>query len=217
MKIIGRSIGYGALIIAAATFIRAVFFAPESDYLATLIPASFTESSSTVATTIAHLTGKTVTPKPKIVIPDHPAHLEIPSINLKADVQEVGKNDKGAMASPTNFKDVGWYKPGVVPGEIGSAVMDGHVDNALALPGVFKHLSSLRIGDDVYVVRNDGKKLHFKVTDIRLYPEDAVPVDQIFDSSDDAAHLNLITCAGEWKAEARTYNDRLVVYTTLAD
>jgi sortase A len=68
----------------------------------------------------------------------------------------------------------------------------------------------------VYVIDHGGSKLHFVVTDIKTYPYTDGPVEQIF-NADDAARLNLITCAGTWVSGSRTYNERLVVYTTYKD
>jgi sortase A len=146
----------------------------------------------------------------------HPARLQIPSLDIDAKVQDVGINSKGNMGVPNNFTDVGWYKYGVVPGGPGSAVMAGHVDNGLSLPGVFKNLKDLKAGDDVYVERNDGTKLHFVVTGTRSYPYDDVPTEILFNPSG-SVRLNLITCTGSWVKTDKTYDQRLVVFTRLAD
>ena len=94
------------------------------------------------------------------------------------------------------------------------AVIAGHVDNGLALPGVFKHLDELKIGDDVYVERKDGTELHFKVTVIQKYPYRNVPLKTLF-SRRDLPRLNLITCGGTWVPGERSYDERLVVYSEL--
>ena len=144
-----------------------------------------------------------------------PQKLLIPKLNIDAPMQYVGINAKGNMGDPNNFTDVAWYKLGPKPGEIGSAVMAGHEDNGLALDGVFKHLDQLKVGDDVYVIRKDGVKLHFKVVETAIYPFDNAPRERIFAAKDGKAHLNLITCAGSWLASAHTNDKRLVVYTDL--
>ncbi len=144
-----------------------------------------------------------------------PARLIISSLNINARVQDVGVTKANAMGTPSNFTDVAWYKYGPVPGALGSAVIDGHVDNGLALAGVFKHLVDIQIGDDVTVVANDGSEKHFVVTDIENYPYQNSPSDIIFDHNTDGSRLNLITCEGAWVAAGRTYDHRLVVYTKL--
>lgn len=144
-----------------------------------------------------------------------PARLIIPKLGVDASVQDVGLTKAGSMGVPSNFTDAAWYKYGPVPGQRGSAVIDGHVDNGLSLPGVFKNLHQLQPGDDVYVQTAGGAKLHFIVRDVQEYPYMDVPAAQIF-SRNDAARLNLITCTGSWVRAGRTYDRRLVVYATLS-
>ena len=145
---------------------------------------------------------------------DHPTSLRIPSLGIDANVQEVGVNVLGNMAAPSNFTDVGWYKHGTSPGFSGSAVIAGHVDNGLALPGVFKNLNELAIGDDIFVEKKDGGALHFRVTEIQKYPYASVPLKTLF-SRRDLPRLNLITCGGKWIPGERMYDQRLVVYSEL--
>ena len=143
-----------------------------------------------------------------------PGRLQIPRIKVDAKIQYVGLNAKGNMGVPSNYSDVAWYKYGSLPGHVGSAVIDGHVDNGLGLRGVFKDLEKLKIGDDVYVLNKEGTKVHFQVTDIGRYNYKEVPTKRLFNRGDDA-YLNLITCGGTWVKDEKTYNERIVVYTTL--
>lgn len=145
-----------------------------------------------------------------------PERLVIPKLDIDAEIIHVGVNSRGEMATPSNFTDVSWYKYGPIPGNVGSAVMAGHEDNAVSLDGVFKRLHELEIGDDVYVVHADGSRTHFQVVDEQIYPYDKGPLEKIF-NSDDAARLNLITCAGEWLTSAKTNDKRLVIYTKLME
>ena len=142
----------------------------------------------------------------------HPVRLIIPKLEIDAKVQEVGINAKGNMGVPNNFTDAGWYKYGAVPGDTGSAVMAGHVDNGLGLSGVFKRLEELEEGDEVIVERKNGRRLTFVVTGKRSYPYDAVPTDIVFNPSG-STRLNLITCEGAWVRSEKTYDQRLVVFT----
>lgn len=142
-----------------------------------------------------------------------PSRLSIPKIEVDAYVEHLGVTETGNMAAPDSFRNVSWYKYGTVPGYKGSAVMAGH-DNGIYVPGVFRRLNEVEIGDDVYVVAGDGERLHFRVTDIETYPYDEAPLKRIFNSSD-SNHLNLITCTGEWLPDLKMSNQRLVVYTEL--
>jgi sortase A len=184
----------GAIGVFSWTLIHAVLFAPEIEvqnpWLASQAPIAHAPSSSL------------------------PARLIIPALHIDASVQQVGLTARGDMGIPSNFTDVAWYKYGTIPGQVGSAVIDGHVDNGLALAGVFKHLNDLKIGDDVYVEQKDGSKIHFAVVDIESYPYKDAPSGIIFNQID-AARLNLITCQGTWVPVGRTYDQRLVVFTKL--
>lgn len=145
----------------------------------------------------------------------YPVSLRIPRLGIDTSIQHVGVNAQGNMAVPTNYTDTGWYKYGPLPGESGSAVIAGHVNNGLGLSGVFEHLADLEIGDDIYVTRADGKEVHFVVAGKRTYPYTDVPVDVLFNPQG-SVRLNLITCEGVWVKEDKTYNQRLVVFTKLA-
>ncbi len=147
---------------------------------------------------------------------EEPASIRIPRLNIDTKIQQTGLNAKGDMGVPTNYTDVAWYKHGTIPGQIGSAVIDGHVDNGLGLSGVFKNLSELQKGDDVYVITKTGRELHFIVEEAVSYPYKSVPLEKLFSRRDDA-WLNLITCGGAWIKAEKTYDERFVVYTRLAD
>ncbi len=143
-----------------------------------------------------------------------PSRILIPRLSIDAEVQRLGLTKTGNMAAPNNFVDTSWYKFGTLPGDVGSAVIAGHEDNALGLDGVFKHLEDLSLGDDIYILAEDGTRTHFQVVDKKLFPYDLAgpELEQVF-HADDAARLNLITCAGSWLPEAHTNDQRLVVYT----
>jgi len=147
---------------------------------------------------------------------DYPARLRIPTLSINAKVQNVGLGKSGAMAVPTNYTDVGWYKLGPLPGQQGSAVMDGHVDNGFALPGVFKYLGNIKVGDEIFVDTKDGRSLRFVVTEIEAYPYKEAPTQKIF-ARNDRPRLNLITCQGSWVKADKTYDQRLVVFAELKE
>ncbi len=177
------------------TLVRATLYAPDQEVASSTLAALAPARSATAG--------------------DLPARLRIPRLTIDAHVKHVGVNAQGLMATPGNFTDVGWYKYGTVPGFMGSAVIDGHVDNALALDGVFKHLQELKVGDDLYVDTASSTTLHFVVTEVASYKAEDVPLERLFGAKD-GAHLNLITCTGTWSKAQNEYAERLVVYATLA-
>lgn len=192
--LVAGTITAGAVIVFVTTFAHAVWYAPEQEsaqpQLAALAAAAHAGA-----------------------VAGAPLRLRVPALGIDAAVQQVGVGKTGNMAVPSNFTDVGWYRYGPEPGQAGSAVIDGHVDNGLSLPGVFKKLNTIAKGDDIYIA-TASTTLHFAVSDIELYPYTEVPTGSIF-AATGPPRLVLITCDGAWVAGQRTYDHRLVVYADL--
>lgn len=147
--------------------------------------------------------------------PTQPSRLIIPALEINAAVQDVGIGKTGNMAVPLKYADVGWYRYGPYPGQAGSAVIDGHVDNGFGLAAVFKNINTLKPGDDIYIEAQSGTRKHFIVEEVGQYLVTEVPLQKIFNRTD-KARLNLITCAGDWVAQEEAYDSRTVVYAVLA-
>lgn len=139
-----------------------------------------------------------------------PALLKVPSLGISAKVEEVGRKADGSMGTPADFMDVGWWGEGSKPGAAGSAVFDGHVNNALTKAGVFEHLSQVHKGDYVTVSDASGRTLVYEVSEVSLYGADQAPLADIF-SKTGPSQLVLITCDGEWVQDERSFDKRLVV------
>lgn len=146
----------------------------------------------------------TPTPAPGL---RNPVRLIIPSIKLDDTVVDVGVNKKGEMDVPNgNTKNIGWYKDGTTPTDTGTAVFDAHVFAA------FSKLRYVKVGGSIYVVTENGKKLHFVVTESMVYKLADLSSNTLFGSRG-YAQLNLITCAGKLTPDHSTYDHRLVVFT----
>ncbi|HLZ72915.1 MAG TPA: class F sortase [Dehalococcoidia bacterium] len=128
----------------------------------------------------------------------------------------LGEDANGAMASPDNPRDVGWWDKGTHPGDWGSAVIDGHVDFANYGAAVFWNLHLLQPGDAVQVVSVEGQTLTFSVTASETFDaKDNSSIDRIFRNAEHQG-LNLITCTGTFSPRTHDYDKRIVVFTTLA-
>ena len=197
----------GGVLIALFALYRGVYYAPND-------VVSDADSGLEVSNTTTNVGAVVASASTS----SYPSRLLIPKLDIDTNVQALGVTKKGNMAAPSNFTDVSWYKYGPLPGRIGSAVMSGHEDNALSLDGIFKHLEDLNIGDDVYVLDKNGTKLHFKVTEKKIYPYNlsGPELERVFNAKD-KARLNLITCTGEWVQAIKTNDQRLVVYTELVN
>lgn len=146
---------------------------------------------------------------------DEPARLVIPALGIDVRVEHLGMNASGSMDAPAAFSDAGWYKYGSVPGQPGTAVIAGHLDNGLGLDGAFKRLGRITVGDRVVVETKGGEEVAFIVSSIESYPYEKVPEEEIFTESG-PSRLALITCGGSLLYAQRTYDHRLVVMAELA-
>jgi sortase (surface protein transpeptidase) len=162
----------------------------------------------------AALVAQSQQPKPPVVIND-PVNLSIPNARVNAHVIPVGVTKTGNLDVPPNFVEVGWYKYGTKPGQVGNAVLDGHVDNGGSIDGVFKHLRDLNPGDDIFVNGADGAQLHFKVVHSDIYLTSKFPSDVVFNENDGKPILKIITCHGTYVPSTKTYDHRLVVTAEL--
>ena len=206
------------------TFVNASFYAPDD---AAPVGGLVSEMAGVAAALAGdgseqHAPGSggkaAVKPAPKPIPANYPVHIAIPSVYIDANMQQTTINAKGAMGVPTNFSDVAWYVNGVIPGDPGTAVIDGHYDNGLGLDGVFKHLGEVQNGDDIYITRKDGKKMHFKITSTELIPyDDPATAQKVFDPQTFRSEIKLVTCSGTWISSDKTYNQRIVVTAVLAD
>lgn len=143
-----------------------------------------------------------------------PVRLKIPKLQIDAVVESAGQDPHGAMEIPRNVNNVAWYKLGATPGEIGNAVIAGHLDLATGAPGVFWSIRQLVPGDQINVVDEQGSEHNFVVTRQASYPYAQAPMEEIFGFTV-RSRLNLITCNGQWDEAAHNYSQRLVVYSEL--
>jgi LPXTG-site transpeptidase (sortase) family protein len=140
-----------------------------------------------------------------------PLRLIIPKINVDANIEDLGKNSQGAMAMTKSLVNVVWYDLGPRPGENGTAVIGGHF-NGGGTTSVFDNLYKLNPGDKISVTDSAGNVNTFVVREIKSYDKNA-DASGIFNTNDNKAHLNLITCEGIWDNASQTYSQRMVIFT----
>lgn len=158
---------------------------------------------------VQHLTYQsTPVPTPQYAIPKI---LDVPKLGIHASVESVGMDATGNMDVPKDANNVAWYNLGYYPGEIGSAVIAGHLDTATG-SAVFAKLSTLKPGDTITVIDERNNTKAFAVTAATSFPYDKFPIAQVFGATSSAS-LNLITCGGTYDRKVRTYLRRTVVFT----
>jgi hypothetical protein len=142
-----------------------------------------------------------------------PMEITIEKIAVKADFVQLGLQQDGTIQVPSKGSDVGWYKYGPTPGEIGPSVVVGHLDIPQG-PAIFYRLNELQKDDMVRIKRSDGKTAVFRVTSKETYSQDNFPSQKVYGSIDYPG-LRLITCHGTYQPKQGHYSDNLVVYAEL--
>lgn len=146
-----------------------------------------------------------------------PVGLEIPAINVRSAVFDVGLNPDGTIEvlRPGPFYDsAAWYRYSPTPGEVGPTVIEGHLDSATGR-SVFARLGELTPGDEVQVHREDGLTVTYRVTGIRQVPKGQFPTTEVYGDLDHPG-LRLITCGGGIDRATGHYRDNLLVFAAFA-
>jgi LPXTG-site transpeptidase (sortase) family protein len=145
-----------------------------------------------------------------------PDRVRIPTIRVDAPVLPVGLDSDGWVAAPPPEDPnlAGWFTGGVSPGEKGTAVVVGHVDNKQG-PAVFYNLGALKKGDRVEVARKDGKTAVFEIYGIEVFDKNNFPGDRVY-ASKGTPELRVITCGGGFSKQ-HGYDGNVVAFARLVE
>jgi hypothetical protein len=106
---------------------------------------------------------------------------------------------------------LGWWVNRAVPGSpVGTAVIDGHVDSAIAGMGALFELRSLKPGARLEVVGPQGS-LACTVVAVREYSKKRFPKELLF-TQDVAGRLVILTCGGPFDAATHSYLDNVAAF-----
>ncbi len=114
------------------------------------------------------------------ILPEIPSQLSIPSINVNADIEQVGLDAQGKMDVPKTHITVGWYSLGFRPGQKGNAVLAGHLDHPSGSPAVFWNLPKLKAGDKIIITDSNRNSYTFSVTHTEKYPHEPISLNRGF-------------------------------------
>jgi hypothetical protein len=143
-----------------------------------------------------------------------PVSIAIPALGLTGPLGELGTDPvTGELSAPDDPATAGWFATGVVPGDVGPAVVGGHVDSRTG-PGVFFRLGELAAGDLVHVDRSDGRTVTFTVVAVQRFPKQHFPTDAVYGATP-LPELRLVTCGGPFDRSVRSYEDNVVVTAAL--
>ncbi|HUG17081.1 MAG TPA: class F sortase [Thermomicrobiales bacterium] len=140
---------------------------------------------------------RNLAPTPRADVPLPPVGLVAPAIGVDVPVR-ITTSD-----SLPRQPYAGWYFRSAFPATAGNVVLLGHVDGEAA---IFARLGDLKPGDEVRVLTTT--QTHIYVVEWVAFVDGSAvevlgPIDQPV--------LTLITCAGTWDPDTRTYESRLVV------
>jgi hypothetical protein len=140
-----------------------------------------------------------------------PVQVRLGSVDVDLPVRPVGVAPDGQMQLPPDPRVLGWYRYGPAPGAStgGSVVVAGHLDSRRLGLGPLAKLRDLRVGDSVVVTTSDGGTSTYTVRQLERFDRQALPA-EVFSRSG-PERLRIVTCGGEYDAEAGGYQQNLVV------
>ncbi|MER6029745.1 class F sortase [Streptomyces sp. NPDC001851] len=146
--------------------------------------------------------------------PSPPLRIRIPAIRVNAPLMGLSLTPSGSLdVPPAREKNLaGWYESGTMPGETGTAIVAGHVDNTEG-PAVFYDLGALKRGARIEVDRRDGSVAVFTVDAVEVYEARDFPDDKVYGAAP-RPELRVITCGGGY-SKATGYQGNVVVFAHL--
>lgn len=162
-------------------------------------------------------------PAPQAILPpapktpglpeSEPERLRIPDVGIESSLPSIGKQEDGSIEVPSQADIAGWYRQGPTPGELGPAIIVGHVDSPKG-PGIFWRLRELVPGQIVEVSRKDGTTAKFRVETVKEFSQNSFPTAEVYGNIDHPG-LRLITCGGSFNQITRKYSHNTVVFARL--
>src|SRR5690606_20092260 len=146
----------------------------------------------------------------------------IPSIGVDAAIIKVGLKGEGErkyMETPPGGENLaGWYSPKLPkgekpfprPGEVGAAVIAGHVDSKAGADVLYRHKEHQRSAAILVTDKHNGA-YRFKGEDKGHADKDHLPTDKIWNDPTYAA-LRLITCGGSFDKVTGHYRDNVTIF-----
>lgn len=157
---------------------------------------------------------KEQTPAEAVMPPAYPEQIRIPKIGVDALFEApLSVDAQREIETPEAYETVAYYKHGPTPGELGPAVVLGHVDSVSG-PAVFYSLGQLEEGDTIEIDRDDGTTAVFEVERLERHMQSGFPTQKVYGDLDYAG-LRLITCSGTYDRGVARYTHNLIVFARL--
>ncbi|QSB24520.1 sortase domain-containing protein [Curtobacterium sp. 24E2] len=108
-----------------------------------------------------------------------PVSVSIPAIGVQSNLEDLHRGSAGELDPPVDWDSAGWFSDGIVPGEVGPAVIAGHVDSPTSA-AVFFRLDELVAGDEIHVAMSDGTTRTFTVDRSERAAKSAFPTSDVY-------------------------------------
>ncbi len=206
----------GTSVLLAAAGVATLVFVPSGSAPArvdTPVSVAAAPAGPSVAASAAAVPSAPPAPAPLLLPASDPTRVRIPALGVTARMIRLGLDRDGAMEVPPDAARVGWYDRSPTPGQLGPAVLAGHVDWG-GHRGAFYGLRELVPGDTVVVERADGRAATFAVDRVEEHAKDDFPTDEVYGDVDHAG-LRLVTCGGSFDADTGDYRDNVIVFASL--
>ncbi|MBO1756484.1 class F sortase [Allobranchiibius sp. CTAmp26] len=203
----------GAGLLVAAVGVESVAL---SHYSAHAVPRDFGSVASSAATPPGP-TSTSSLPAPGIVpvqdagSPAAPVRITIPSLHVSAPLMKVELDAVSSLVVPQDPHVVGWWQASALAGsQIGTTVLDGHVDTAEQGPGTLFHLQDLPAGATIVLRAANGHYYTYRVTTRRVLKKSTGLSARLF-SPTAPGTLAVVTCGGPFDRATHHYLDNIVV------
>jgi len=194
---------------AAGAPVAEVLSAPSSTSAATLPGRLPDRSVDRFPNRYPEATARPAAPRPAERVPA-PQRITSDDLGIDAPVDAVGVGPDGSMELPGDVDRTGWYRFGPAPGQGGSAVIAGHVDDVEQGLGALAPLRTAEAGDTIAVTDAERTTTRWRVVARELICKRALPLDELF-RRDGPPRLTLLTCGGPFLEEYGSYRDNVVV------
>jgi len=134
-------------------------------------------------------------------------------VGVDAGTVKLGVGPDGALETPRDPDEVGWFVGASTPGGPGVAVLAGHV-TWNGRKTVFFDLGRLERGTKVAIERADGSIATFAITRRSTFPKDEFPTREVYRATS-SPELVMITCGGEFDEDRRYYDSNVIAWAEL--
>ena len=141
------------------------------------------------------------------VRPAPPQRIAIPAAGVETVVDPVGTR-RGEIEVPPLGR-AGWFDGGPRPGEVGRAVVIGHLDTKRG-PGLFARVPKVPVGARVRITDRRGDVYSYEVVGRAQVRKDRFPTAEVYGAASRPV-LVLVTCGGPY-TEGRGYRDNVLLY-----